>query len=36
MSERGKSDRIVPDWLGWLALAVAATLAAVVLYFKFA
>ena len=36
MTERRKSDRIIPDWLGWLALAVASILAAAVLYFKFA
>jgi len=31
-----KDDRIIPDWLGWLALAVAAILGALVLYFKLA
>lgn len=35
MKER-RNDRIVPDWLGWLALAVALALAALVLYFKLA
>lgn len=34
MTENRKSDRIIPDWLGWLAVTVAAILAALVLYFK--
>jgi hypothetical protein len=29
-----KNDRIIPDWLGWLAVAVALILGVVVLYFK--
>lgn len=34
MRERRKNDRIVPDWLGWLALLVALALGGVVLYFR--
>jgi hypothetical protein len=34
VTDRNKDDRIIPDWLGWLALAVAGLLGALVLYFK--
>ncbi len=30
-----RNDRIVPDWLGWLAIAVALILAALLAYFEF-
>lgn len=35
VADRNRNDRIIPDWLGWLALAVAVLLAALVAYFRF-
>lgn len=34
MNEPKRDDRIIPDWLGWLALGVAVGLGALVLYFN--
>lgn len=35
VADRQRRDRIIPDWLGWLAVSVALILATVLAYFKF-